>query len=203
MLRARWKLVELRRTRTGVLLNSSAAPTLPGTHRVYTGMNPYAHHLYERNLDDVLSSTPAALAAAASPLTPEEQETPIGPGKWSPRQILAHMADCELAFSFRLRQMLAGADPGGPPLTIQPFDQDAWATRYFAYDTDTALRLFTAAREWNLKLLTTVEDADLKREGFHPERGLVTFQVTLETIAGHDLNHLKQLQAVKSLADAD
>lgn len=159
-------------------------------------MNPYAHHLAERPLDEVLTATPAALQSAAHALTPEQLETPIAPGKWSPRQILAHMADCELAFSFRLRQVLAAPDPAGPPLTLQPFDQDHWATRYRAYTAGAALELFTSARAWNLALLTTVEPDDLKREGFHPERGLLTFQTLLETIAGHDLNHLKQLQSL-------
>ncbi len=156
-------------------------------------MNPYAHHLADRPLDEVLTSTPARLHEAACALTPEQLEAPIAPGKWSPRQILAHLADCELAFSWRLRQVLA-TEPGGPPATLQPFDQAAWATRYQAYETPAALALFRATREWNLALLSTLEPEDLLREGFHPERGLITFQTILETMAGHDLNHLKQLQ---------
>ena len=30
----------------------------------------------------------------------------------------------------------------------------------------------------------------------HPERGSMTIQVLLETFAGHDLNHLQQLDAI-------
>jgi hypothetical protein len=30
----------------------------------------------------------------------------------------------------------------------------------------------------------------------HPERGQMTFQVLIETMAGHDLNHLKQFESI-------
>ena len=30
----------------------------------------------------------------------------------------------------------------------------------------------------------------------HPERGTMTFQTLLETMAGHDLNHLQQLETL-------
>ena len=154
-------------------------------------MNPYAHHLAGRDLDEVLTSTPVRLHALACALTPEQLEVPIAPGKWSPRQIFAHLADCELSFSFRLRQILAEDSP-----ILQPFDQAAWATRYQAYETPAALALFRANREWNLALLTTLSPADLTRPALHPERGPVTFQTTLETMAGHDLNHLHPLEAL-------
>ncbi len=154
-------------------------------------MNPYAHHLADRALDQVLSTTPQRLHELACALTPEQLEGPLAPGKWSPRQILAHFADCELAFSWRLRQILAEQNP-----TLQPFDQDAWSKRYAAYEVPAALALFRANRDWNLALMSTATPEDLERPGFHPERGPITFQTILETMAGHDLHHLKQLQAV-------
>lgn len=44
------------------------------------------------------------------------------------------------------------------------------------------------------RLFRRASKADLQRTGFHPERGEVTLQVQLETLAGHDLNHLEQIQ---------
>ena len=154
-------------------------------------MNPYAHHLVDRELDEVLTTTPSLLHKLACALTPGQLEAPYAPGKWSPRQILAHLADCELVYSFRLRQILAEENP-----TLQPFDQAAWANRYAAYEVPAAIALFQGNREWNLALLSTVTPADFARPGLHPERGPVTFQTIVETMAGHDLNHLQQLQIV-------
>ena len=56
------------------------------------------------------------------------EESPA-PGKWSPHEILCHLADCELVFSFRIRQALAEDHH-----VIQPFDQEIWARNYAGYD---------------------------------------------------------------------
>ena len=81
-------------------------------------LNPYARYLDGQDARAVLAATPGLLHQSACALTPEQVEAPIAPGKWSPRQIVAHIADCELAFSFRLRQTLAE-----PHYVAQPFDQ--------------------------------------------------------------------------------
>ncbi len=154
-------------------------------------LNPYAKYLNDQEPRVVLAATPGLLHQASCALTPEQIEAPTAPGKWNVRQIASHLADCELVFSFRLRQTLAENKP-----TIQPFDQDAWATQYAGYDLPSALELFRAARAWNLKLIGSLSEADFSREMTHPERGTMTFTTVLETMAGHDLNHLAQVQRV-------
>jgi hypothetical protein len=135
-------------------------------------LNPYAKFLGEQDARAVIAATPGLLHQAVCALTPEQIEAPIAPGKWSVREIVAHMADCELVFGFRLRQTLAMNSP-----VIQPFDQDDCATR-----------------AWNLKLIGGASEADFARETTHPERGAMTFGTVVETMAGHDLNHLAQVQ---------
>ena len=161
-------------------------------------LNPYARASNGLDPIPVLSTTADTLESIACSLTPEQLDTPQAPGKWSPRELLAHLADCELAFSFRLRQTLAGLADGTTPI-LQPFDQDAWATHYAAYTVPAALALFRAARDWNLALLTTVTPADAARPAQHPERGKMTFQIIVETMAGHDRHHLKQLEDLASI----
>jgi hypothetical protein len=38
-----------------------------------------------------------------------------------------------------------------------------------------------------------MSEADLARPVTHPERGTMAVQTLVETMAGHDLNHLRQL----------
>ena len=165
-------------------------------------LNPYATHLGQRNALSVIAGTPGTLHQLCCELTPEQIEAPWAPGKWSPREIAAHLADVELVFCFRLRQTLAPAADEAHA-TIQPFDQDRWASRYAAYDLPTALALFKAARAWNLKLVQTLQPVDFTRQVTHPERGTMTFQTLLETMAGHDLNHLAQVEAVAARSQSD
>lgn len=113
------------------------------------------------------------------------------PGKWSAREIVCHLADCEMAFAFRLRQTLAEDHH-----VIQPFDQEKWAGNYSAYSLEQALTAFSAARNWNLALLRSLSPAVHSKAVTHPERGAMTFYVIVETMAGHDLNHLGQLEAL-------
>ncbi|ADW70680.1 DinB family protein [Granulicella tundricola] len=154
-------------------------------------LNPYAAFLGEQDARAVLAATPGLIHQSVCALTPEQIEAPLSAGKWSPREIVSHLADCELAFSFRLRQTLAEPHP-----VIQPFDQDDWAKRYSVYTLPEALELFRAARQWNLKLIGGASAADFERMVTHPERGAMTFGTIVETMAGHDLNHLGQLQSL-------
>ncbi len=133
----------------------------------------------------------------AERLGPDGLERSLAPGKWPARLILCHLADCEAVFAFRLRQALAE-----PHHVIQPFDQDVWATRYANLDAQAALAMFAAVRQWNLALLDTVTPAELSKTLNHPERGDMTFQTVIETMGGHDLNHLAQLETIASQAAA-
>ena len=152
-------------------------------------MNPYASYLGSQDPRAVTAATPGRLSALLQGLSPEALNQPLAPGKWSRTQILCHLADTEMVFAVRLRQTLAEDRH-----VIQPFDQDLWAKTYAAYTAEAALGLFTAVRQWNVALLDTVTPEQMERKVTHPERGEMTFRIIVETMAGHDLNHLNQLQ---------
>jgi hypothetical protein len=153
-------------------------------------LNPYARFQAGRDPIETISSTHAQLTKLAERLPANQLALRSPQGKWNAREIVAHLADCELVFSFRLRQTLAEDHP-----TLQPFfDQDRWAARYANCDMASALSLFGAARNWNLLLLAGVSDAERTRQATHPERGTVTLWSIVETMAGHDLNHLQQIE---------
>jgi hypothetical protein len=158
-------------------------------------MNPYASYLGSRDPLHTIGETAERLRSLIGRIGADRVDLPIAPGKWSPRQITCHLADCELAFSFRLRQALA--EDGH---VMQPFDQDRWAANYAAYDASAALTVFTAVRGWNVALLRSLPAAAFARTVSHPERGEMTFQTIVETMGGHDLNHLQQLERVTAKA---
>jgi hypothetical protein len=164
-------------------------------------LNPYAKYLDGQDPVPILFATADRLRSLTIDLSEEQINRPPAPNEWSIRIIIAHLADCELAFSFRLRQTLATA-PDETHAILQPFDQDAWAERYVAYSLTAGLDLFQAARSWNLHLLTTVTEFDRHRLATHPERGTMTFWTIVETMAGHDLNHLENLERMVSSLNA-
>ena len=152
-------------------------------------LNPYARFLDGRPLEAILDETGVRLSSLLAAIGPEKAFVPPAPGKWSPAEIVFHLAACELVFAFRLRQTLAEDAP-----VIQPFDQEKWAASYPGIAAEQALQVFNAVRGWNLRLIVSALPAAAGRPVTHPERGTMTFQTLVETMAGHDLNHLGQLQ---------
>lgn len=146
---------------------------------------------------ETIALTPARVEALLGTIGKERVSEAPAPGKWSAREIVAHLADCELVFAFRLRQTLAEDNP-----TIQPFDQEKWAASYGAYDALAAMETFAALRYWNLALIRSLKSEARQRKTTHPERGEMTFQTVLETMGGHDLNHIGQLERIATAAAA-
>ena len=153
-------------------------------------MNPYASHLGTQDPVSVLSATASRLQQMAGSLGDTRVDAPLAPGKWSPREVFIHLADCELAFGFRYRQALAEDNH-----VVQPFDQDGWAKTYTAYGAQQALETFSALRSWNLALIRSLTSEQLSKPVMHPERGQETVQGLIEINAGHDVNHLQRLEA--------
>jgi hypothetical protein len=158
-------------------------------------VNPYASFLGTRDPRHVIASTSAHLTRLIHTLGDARTDVSPAPGKWSPREILCHLADCEMVFAFRLRQTLAE-----PHHVIQPFDQDLWAAHYSAYDVESALAVFTAVRDFNVKLIRSLPPEALSKPVSHPERGTMTFETIVETMGGHDLNHLVQIEKIAAAA---
>jgi hypothetical protein len=156
-------------------------------------LNPYASFLDGRDPIEVITSTAPQLSRFSETLGSKRIEHAPAPGKWNAREILCHLADCELVFAFRLRQTLAEINH-----VIQPFDQDKWASHYSAYTAAEALEVFSSLRRWNLALIRTLLHEAFSKKVTHPERGEMTFKVIVETMAGHDINHLRQIEAIST-----
>src|SRR6478672_12258367 len=113
--------------------------------------------------------------------------------KWSVAEIVAHLSDAELAISWRIRQVLSkNAVP------IQAYDQDVWAKTFdYAHrDPRQSLANFRTLREANVALLKSVPRKLWDNYGVHEERGNESIIHMTRLMAGHDLNHLRQIEAL-------
>jgi hypothetical protein len=115
------------------------------------------------------------------------------PDKWSVGEILAHLADAEIVGGFRMRLIL-----GAPGTPIAAFDQDSWvvAGHYATRDPRKSLAQFRAVREANLALLKSLKPEQWKHYGMHAERGQETIEHIVRMFAGHDINHLQQIERI-------
>ncbi len=117
------------------------------------------------------------------------------PEKWSVSEILAHLAETEIVGGFRMRLIL-----GAPGTPIVPFDQDAWVLsgHYEKRDPRKSLEQFRAFREANLALLRSLSPEQWKQFGIHAERGKEAIEHIVRVFAGHDINHVRQIEEILS-----
>jgi hypothetical protein len=143
----------------------------------------------------VLRETPSWLSRTLDELAPQAVGAPEAPGKWSMNEVLQHLADSEVVFSWRIRLVLAHDRP-----TITGYDQDRWADRlhYAEEDPREAVERFTVLRRANVRLLERASADDLRRVGVHAERGEETLAHIIGLYAGHDLLHVRQVGRIKA-----
>ena len=115
------------------------------------------------------------------------------PDKWSVSEILAHLAETEIVGGFRMRLIL-----GAPGTPITAFDQDAWVIsgHYEKRDPRKSVEQFRVLREANLALLKSLTPKQWKHYGMHAERGQETIEHIVRMFAGHDLNHMQQIERI-------
>ena len=139
----------------------------------------------------VLSGTTGKIEKLIKKAPSAKMKKRTDPTKWSVGEVLAHLADSELVLSFRIRLVLGS---NGTP--IQAFDQDVWAnySHYRKMDPKESFERFKVLRASNVKLLKTISKEMWDNYGMHSERGKESVVRMTEMLAGHDINHLRQLE---------
>lgn len=115
---------------------------------------------------DVAEKSPKEIAAAVSGLPGKVLRYKPSPEKWCMLEILGHLADVEIVYGYRLRQMLADTKP-----VIAPIDQEAWARNLNYMDSPASelVAFYGLGRHHNLRLLRSLRLSGLSKSAFHPE----------------------------------
>jgi hypothetical protein len=150
-------------------------------------------YVKEQDAIKVQRATAPRLRKAIQGLTPSQLKWRPDPAKWSIAEVIAHLADVEIVASWRLRSVIA--ENG---ITIQPFDQDAWASvfEYRKRDPKRSLETFRVLRENNLAMLKELPKQTWDNYGMHLERGKESVAHLARMFAGHDTNHILQVERI-------
>ena len=133
------------------------------------------------------------LAALIDGVSAEKLGNRPAPDRWSVAEILAHLSEAEITASWRYRQML---EHDG--CALPPYGQELWARLggYAARAPEDSLQLFRLLRQTNLQMFDKLTPEEWQRHGVHTERGEMTVRDLAVQIAGHDINHIAQIQAI-------
>jgi hypothetical protein len=129
-------------------------------------------------------------------ITPEELDFRPAANKWTPREIVHHLADSEMTSAIRLRKLLVE-----PNTQIQGYDQEEFARKlhYGKRPIEPALMALQAARATTAQLLDLMSEEGWKRAGTHSESGAYSAEQWLEIYAAHAHNHADQIRRARRL----
>jgi hypothetical protein len=148
-----------------------------------------------KNHLEAAEESPKQIAAAVSGLSEQTLRYKPGPDKWCILEILGHLADMEVMYAYRMRQMLADKKP-----VIAPIDQNDWAKNLHYTEESAAelVALYGLNRHHNLQLLRRLHLGDLDKSAYHPElQQDVTVAEYVEKMGSHGANHLQQIERLK------
>ena len=154
--------------------------------------NPYATDLGNAEPLAALADTPQRIRSLVEGWPKARWEKSYAPGKWTARQILAHLVQTELALTTRVRFAASQHD-----YQAQPFSQDDWIGIDNQADGSTSLDAYTALRAFNLAMFKHLTPDQRTRTFTHPEYGELTPEWVAAQLAGHDIHHLRQLQTIE------
>ena len=137
---------------------------------------------------------PEVLAMVLTGVFGEEEDFIAAPGKWSIRQMIAHLADSELVGAHRMRQVIAEDNP-----TLIAYDQDAWTRNldYLRRKPKQSLETFRRIRAENHELLKALPESAFERTGNHSENGPMTLRGLLEGYAQHAESHARRMAEIR------
>jgi hypothetical protein len=146
-----------------------------------------------KNPMDIIAAVPRKVERLVKGVTKKRLRKRPAPEKWSVTEILAHLADAEIVWAFRIRLIL-----GSSGTVIQGYDQDVWAgySDYPSNDPALSLECWRVNRQSTLRLLKGLTKEQWQFFGMHSERGKETVTRVSEMMAGHDINHFRQIEGI-------
>jgi len=155
---------------------------------------PYADLVGSKDPLSLLASTPERIAELVRAWDPERWAAAWAPGKWTAAQIVLHLAHDEIGWCNRVRLALTVE-----AYVVQPYDGARWVALETPTDPEAALASYRTLRHLNLILYGRIPPDQRVRPVPHPEWGEISIDWILRTLAGHDLHHLRQLQAIADM----
>ena len=155
-------------------------------------ITPYSKYLDGREPIAAMHDSVDRIRALTRDWDAARFERSYGPGKWPARQVLTHLAQTEMALGTRARMALAT-----PNYTAQPWDQNDW----MAHESETggadALAAFLALARMNIVFFERLSAAERATSFAHPEYGQISVEWIIHQMAGHQINHLQQLDQIR------
>ncbi|HEY3783221.1 MAG TPA: DinB family protein [Fimbriimonadaceae bacterium] len=137
-----------------------------------------------------LNLAPAIYERLLAKIPPAKLDEATAEGRFSPREVIAHLADWEPIFLARLHQTL---QKPGSTLEIWDENEMAVAHEYSMTEIPEQFARFREARAATFEFVRGLSTLDWDSSAVHPERGNLTVRDQIGMLLGHDVYHIDQL----------
>ena len=142
--------------------------------------------MYE--LIEMYLAGPQKLREAVAGMTTDQLDAKPVPGRWSTRQVVCHLADCEIVYAERMKRVIVEDDP--PMENLDP-DTFAAGLGYDQRDVEEELQLISATRTHMGNILRSLEPDQFQRTGHHSTDGPLALETLLSRITNHIPHHIR------------
>jgi hypothetical protein len=144
---------------------------------------------------DRISRLPALVRETIKDMSDAQLDTPYGPGKWTARQVVHHLADSHLNGYARMKVILTEDRP-----TLKTYDQVAWAKTadVVAQPVESSIQILDGLHHRWTVLLQSLADSDWGRAAKHPEHGDISLDWLLEIYASHGEKHMQKIADLRA-----
>jgi hypothetical protein len=124
-------------------------------------------------------------------LSNAELNQSYGPGKWTIKYLLHHLADAETVLYDRIRRVISE-----PRQVLWAFDESAWAREldYANVPLDLSKRIYGSVRDGIIYYARLHYETKGHLEFVHSGTGVRTLKEEFEKVAMHNEHHLEQIQ---------
>lgn len=144
---------------------------------------------------EILERTPSVYSGLLGNSNHAIDKINEGPNTWGGYNILGHLIHGEKTDWIPRAEIILG---DGPDKTFEPYDRFAQEKLYSTQTIEELLAEFASLRTQNIAKLISwnLTEADLAKEGIHPELGTTTLKQLIASWTVHDLAHLNQVSRV-------
>lgn len=142
------------------------------------------------------SNTHLQLLQSIDGLTEDQLKFKPGPDKWSITEVLSHLADHSIVFSFRIRKVISETN-----VQQVAFQQDEWVQHSRANESSAAaiLEIFKALIAYNTLLLSRLFPADWEKSAINAKGDPVRLSVSFQSFIDHVQVHILQIERIKQV----
>jgi uncharacterized damage-inducible protein DinB len=124
-------------------------------------------------------------------LADEDLQKSYGPGKWSVRYVLHHLADAETIYFYRVRQVISE-----PKQVIWVIDENAWAEKldYSTVPLELARSIYLSSREGVIYYARQHYEKSDELKFVHTEAGIRTLKEQFDSVVTHNRQHVGNIE---------